>query len=250
MPFDLTRFNLKDMAVCSAWLRKSSRTARSMEEAANSVVAYFREQFMAPDLATQACALARFFVTCDYAELRSDLQAYAQRALGREAGLTDFKCLVLMATAGMKPEWNAVQHSVGHRAIPLPSARMLEDAPMIAQLINQFGIDMGTVLAPVPELIMEAAQKTYNVFYVPDAHGSSYIPAQDEFVIPHAIRSVLGFGGMLPSGNLFAVILFTTVFVSPETANLFKTLSLSVKTAVLPFDETHRGGTGGHLAPV
>jgi hypothetical protein len=54
-------------------------------------------------------------------------------------------------------------------------------------------------------------------------------------VIPHGIRSVLGFGGVLPSGDLFAMILFSRVRIPREIAELFKTLSLNVKVALLPF---------------
>ena len=50
--------------------------------------------------------------------------------------------------------------------------------------------------------------KTYNVFHVPEAFDNPLIPAQEDFVLPYRIKSVLGFGGLLPSGDIFAVILF------------------------------------------
>ena len=40
---------------------------------------------------------------------------------------------------------------------------------------------------------------------------------------------------MLPSGDLFAVVLFSRTPISRETATLFQTVALSVKLAVLPF---------------
>ena len=82
---------------------------------------------------------------------------------------------------------------------------------------------------------MDLAEKAYNVFYVPEAIGSQYVPVQEEFVIPFGIRSVLGFGGILPSGNLFAIIMFSRVRIEPDTAEMFKTLALSAKVAILPF---------------
>jgi len=51
------------------------------------------------------------------------------------------------------------------------------------------------------------------------------------------IRSVLGFGGMLASGDFFAVILFATVHVPPKAADRFKTLALDVKSAFSKFNE-------------
>jgi hypothetical protein len=77
--------------------------------------------------------------------------------------------------------------------------------------------------------------KAFNVFYVPEALGSPYIPAQKEFVIPYQVQSVLGFGGVLPSGELFAVILFSKVSIPLETADRFKWLSAYVRIAVESF---------------
>jgi len=75
-------------------------------------------------------------------------------------------------------------------------------------------------------------QKPYNVFHVADAKGSPYIPAQEDFVVPYGIKSVVGFGGVLASGNLFAVIMFCKVSVPRAAADSFKALALDVKTAV------------------
>lgn len=49
--------------------------------------------------------------------------------------------------------------------------------------------------------------KTYGVFHVAEARESAYVPAQADFVVPYGIRSVVGFGGPLATGDLFAVIL-------------------------------------------
>ncbi len=48
---------------------------------------------------------------------------------------------------------------------------------------------------------------------------------------------MLGFGGMLPMGDIFVVIVFSKVRIPRETAELFRTLALNVKMAALPFDE-------------
>jgi hypothetical protein len=106
---------------------------------------------------------------------------------------------------------------------------------MISQLIIQFGLEVSALIQPDPALLVDLEQRTYNVFHVPDAVGSPHIPAQQGFVIPFGIQSALGFGGMLPTGDLFAVILFSKVHVPRATAEMFKTLALSVKVAVVPF---------------
>jgi hypothetical protein len=53
------------------------------------------------------------------------------------------------------------------------------------------------------------------------------------------IISVVGFGGMLPSGDLFAVVLFSTVRVTPESADRFKSLALDVKTGFSRFSDAN-----------
>jgi hypothetical protein len=112
---------------------------------------------------------------------------------------------------------------------------MVARLPMIAQLVHQLGLDAGAVLRPDPALLVDLEQKTYNVFHVPEARGSLHVPDQDDFVVPWGVRSVVGFGGVLTSGNFFAVILFSTIPVPRATADLFRPLALSAKLAVLPF---------------
>jgi hypothetical protein len=76
--------------------------------------------------------------------------------------------------------------------------------------------------------------KTYDVFYVPEADRSPYIPAQD-FVRDYGVRSVVGFGGVLKSGEMFAVILFSRTPVPADSAQRFKTIALDVRSALFGF---------------
>jgi hypothetical protein len=101
------------------------------------------------------------------------------------------------------------------------------------------GLEISSVLTPSPEIIQQLSGKRHGVFYVEEAAGSPYIPAQKEFVDRYGIRSVLGFGGMLGNGELFAVILFATVHVPTNSAQRFRTLALDVKSLFNKFnDET------------
>ena len=80
-----------------------------------------------------------------------------------------------------------------------------------------------------------AVKSKPEAFYVPEAVGSPYIPFQDDFVIPYGIKSVLGFGGVLSSGELFVVIMFSKASIPSQTADGFKNLAPNVKAAVEPF---------------
>jgi hypothetical protein len=105
---------------------------------------------------------------------------------------------------------------------------------MIAQLINQLGLRVDWLVETNTGVLLDQDQHSFNVFHVPDAPGSPHIPAQSEFVEPYGIRSVLGFGGVIPTGELFAVILFSKDPIPRETADMFRTLALNVKVALLP----------------
>lgn len=234
--YDLTKFTLKEMTICGAGLRQLGSGAHTMEEAATRLTRYLYDHLVDRQTGAQTCALVRFFKTHPYQDLQEELQAFARRRLDGQTIPRGMKCLVLLATAGERAEWCSRQDSAAHQAIPLVSVNVVEEAPMIANLIRQFGLEIPTLLKADPSLLLELEQQHYNVFYVPHALGSPLVPHQDDFVIPYGIQSVLGFGGVLPSGNLFATVLFSKVPVVRETANLFKTLALSVKLAILPFD--------------
>ena len=232
--YDLTDFDLRDMAECAAALRKVGNGADNLFAVANDTVRFIYDNFRQSD-GTTSCALVRFFKTHRYGQLPGELQEFASGILGTPSASPDMLCLTLLATAGDQSNWNSIEASQGHRAIPLGSEQMLKQSPMIFQLVQQFGIDASAVVRPNPELMVDIEQTTFNVFHVAVAKGSPFVPAQEDFVIPYGIQSVLGFGGMLPTGELFAVILFGKVEIPRQTAEMFKTLALSVKVAILPY---------------
>ena len=232
--YDLTNFTPSDMTRCGSELRKLGAGASSMEETAQRIVRALFGQLAAPD-GSKACALVRLFVTLPYGDLDHDLRSFVQGITGSEPQSAAMKCLTLLGTAGEVGTWNSRHTSVGHKALPLVSVESVARSPMIAQLVRQLGVGLDTLLAPAPGLVMDAEQHTFNVFHVLEAKGCPYSPAQEEFVVPHGINSVLGFGGLLPPGELFATILFSKSQISREVAELFKTLALNVKVALLPF---------------
>lgn len=233
--FDVTNFTIREMSECGRTLRSLGSGAASMEEAGGRIVGYFRDALVGGD-GRRAAALVRLYKTHSYGGLDAELQRFVRSSMGGDPHSPDLKCLVLLGTAGEEPDWNLRENSRGHRAIPLPSEEAVNQAPMVSNLIRQLGLPVGVVVRPDPDLLLDLEQRTYNVFHVPEALGSPFIPAQQDFVVPRGIRSVLGFGGLLPSGEMFAVIIFFKVPVSREAADLFKALSLNVKMALLPFD--------------
>ena len=222
------------MIECGRSLRRVAEGAESMERAAGEMVRYLCSNLVDAEDGEPNCALVRCFKTHRFGQLPEGLAETARAALTEREPRPDLPCLTLLATAGELPEWNDRRHSRGHAAIPLESVEIVERAPMIAALIRQMGLEIEAALYPNPQLILDADQHAFSVFHVENAAGDASIPAQREFVERYRIRSVLGFGGLLPSGDLFAVILFSRTHIRRTTAKLFRTIALAVKLALLP----------------
>lgn len=234
--YDLKNFTLKDMSECGLALRHLGKEANSMEEASNYIIQYLYDNLIDQQSGERSCALIRFFKTNSYERLTPELQAYTDSLLGQYVPENHLKCLTLLASIGQLPEWNSRYKSEGHKVIPLFSEETLHSTPMIFQLIQQLGLNLDTVIRPEPDLLTDLEQRMYNVFYIPDALDSPYIPSQTSFVIPYNIKSVIGFGGLLPSGNIFAILMFLKVKIPQINVDLLRPLALNVKMAILPFE--------------
>lgn len=233
--FDVTRFSLRDMTQCGAALRDLSINAGSMEETANRIVRYLHDH-LTDATGEKVSVLTRFFITMPYSELDEDNQRHAQRLLDSVPDDMQLCCQTLLATVGTEPAWNDRRKSNYYKTLPLTPG-ILNANPMYVQFAETFGVVLDRSVTPDPALIAELEQHSYNVFHVPDARDSAYIPDQEHFVIPYGIRSVLGFFGMLPSSQIFSVVVFTSVRVPRDIVNYFKTLAFNVKLAILPFDD-------------
>ncbi|WP_142988391.1 hypothetical protein [Granulicella rosea] len=208
-----------------------------MDQAALEVTSFLYSKFVDPLTEQPNCALVRCFKTHPFGRLPQPLREAARASLrhpDQAEPAETMRCLCLLASRGDRPEWNGCDGSEGHRAIPLATVEMVERAPMIARLLHQMGLEAGELVEP-KGLPGGVERRSFDVFHVEDAVGSSFVPAQESFVKPFGVRSVIGFGGVLPSGELFAVVMFSKVRITQETASLFRTLALGVKLVLLPF---------------
>jgi len=233
--YDINHFTIREMTECGKALRTIGEGARSMEEVADRIVRYLYDNLIDGETGMRACALVRMFKTHAYEGLDAELQEFAQKMLGDKPAYPGMKCMVLLATTGDEQQWRSRKTSKGHKAVPLPSEEAINEIPMFLPLIEQFGMKADMLIKPDPKFLLDLEQRAYNVYYVPEALGNPYISAQKGFIIPYKIRSILGFGGLLPSGEMFAVPIFFKVPVSREAADLFRPISLNVKIAILPF---------------
>ena len=232
--FRLDTFSIDDLIECRDTFREIGERASSLTDVAQAITEYL-QSCLVDAAGDPACALVRMYKTHRLDELPASLQGFVGGE-GRGRGLAGTtRCLTLVGTAGVEPAWNDRTRSIGHQAIPLATAEAVERSPMIVGLIEQLGLEVAAIVDPARADPLALHHRDYDVFFVPDAVNSPLVPAQDGFVVPYGVRSVVGCGGVLPSGDLFALILFTRLLLSPATADLFRTLALSVKATVVPF---------------
>jgi hypothetical protein len=233
---NLEAFDLAETLRCSNALRRLLVKATSIESAASAACKFLFNELVDAE-GKRACALVRCYKVHDFGMLPPDLQQFARAQLPTgETPSPHLRCLTLMATTGDEIAWNDRKRSHGHQAIAMPTEAVVERAPMIAQLFRALGVDLRAAIAPAA-IVRDLAGRSYGVFYVPDAKGSEYIPAQD-FVKRHKIRTVLGFGGSLLTGDLFAIVMFTKIHVREESADRFKSLALDVKSHLFRHSQT------------
>ncbi len=237
MPYNLANMQLSEMTRLGAVLRSVTSGAYSLEDAAERVVELLQKELIRSDSGESACALVRFYMTVDYGRLPQDLQSFGARLIPGNKISPTTRCLTLLGTCGVEPAWCSRKRSVRHQTIPLPSEEVVNATPMVAQLLAQIGIPQAAVIPPDPAVVMELEQHTYNVFYVEEAQGNPFIPAQENFVIPYHIRSVLGFGGLLPSGDVYAVLMFAQVPIAKSVADIFRNAAMNLKLGLLPLLE-------------
>lgn len=236
-PLDVTDFTVGAMLRSGIAIRRVVRGADSLEGAADSVVRYLYDHCVVVD-GTRSCALVRFYKTHSYGQLEPSLRRIAAAQLGDLPPRDDMRCLTLIASAGDEPEWNARQSSRAHQAIPLPSTESVRAAPMIMRLIEELGVDLESLVSNSEPRARGTDSRTYDVFHVEEALGSPFIPAQHEFVEKYGIASVVGFGGLLRSGELFALILFSRHTIPVRSAARFRTIALDVRSSLFAFDES------------
>jgi signal transduction histidine kinase len=135
-------------------------------------------------------------------------------------------CLALRASKGHRTEWCDPRRSRAHRFLALsPSA--LDTTPMVKALVAQLGFS-----AEMP-FVLRTEDRLCDVFHVEQAPGSPFVPDQADFVEPHHVQSVIGLGGLLPDDEVFVVILFSSVHVGRDTADLFRLIAPSVGLALV-----------------
>ncbi|MCB9951866.1 MAG: PAS domain S-box protein [Planctomycetaceae bacterium] len=225
--YRLDEFTLTSMMDCGAVIRGLSDCS-TKQQFTDDLVRFLHNQVIDEE-GNSAFSLAQLFETVPFAELSPTQQKVA---LALETDISaETPCLTLVASAG-----SAVSHSDGSSlsqqyVIPLPNSEALREHPLVGQLVQQLGIDVGRV--PDMNSDLPLSDDGTDVLHIENADLSGPVAIQKDFAGYGDVKSVIGFGDTLPDGRLFAVILFARVPVPPETASLFGHLSQSARMAYL-----------------
>jgi len=244
---DLTDFALGDMVRLASALRGLVTKADGVEQYSQALCTHLHESLLSED-GTRQVVLARLYLTQPLRDLPAIEQAFVTR--GGEQVADDVRCLTLLGTAGEETAWNDRHRSTSHLALALTDQDRVRSMPMVAGLLQQLGVDIAALVDPAG-LVLNTDEHRFGAFHVPEADGSPLIPDQD-FVRRYGVRSVLGFGGVLPDGDMYTVVLFCRVPVPRSIAELLETLSPSITLALVemldrPVFSGQTSGRGGML---
>jgi len=190
--YDLGSFGLSEATLAGVHLRKIGDRVATLEDASQEVARFFHAEFRDDATGDSAFVLARCYQTLPLGELSPELASYAQGVFPHQRLDDDTRCLTLLGTYGDQPEWQHRERSRGHRTIPLADENALANLPMVARLTEALGLRAIEMVRPDPAFLRERDREGFNVFYVENALGSPYIPAQDPFVVRFGVRSVIG----------------------------------------------------------
>jgi hypothetical protein len=192
----------------------------------------------------ESLVLTRVFATVPYGLLPAAPQAFVRRVMRdrRVESLLSpgLPVLALLGTRGVKAEWNDRAASRGHLGIPLASAAFVDEIPMIARMLSEFGLAIEGLEGEGGAPIVKSRVGTLSaMFYVADARaevddrGRLVISAQD-FVEEQGVRTVFGFGGAyMLEKSYVAIILFAREEVDAARARELAPLSSALKAATM-----------------
>jgi hypothetical protein len=200
----------------------------SLEDVAHACVTAFHQEFT-DENNHPAFALFRIFRMSSFEQLSPEMQSVVNPAEGR--------WLTLMATTGDEPAWQDRQQSQGHACIPMSAA---QQAPMLVEAFHQLDLKWDGVHSNGFQLGRLEQHITTRFFYVPDAAISPYIVAQNDFVKPYNIKSVIGLGSSFASGGAALAIAFSKISIQRPQVELFAELSPYLLTLLAGYEQKGR----------
>src|SRR3954453_5693411 len=226
----LERFSVDDLVELSREVRSLGEGAGSMAEVAQRLVDGLFDAFRT-EAGQHALLSARLYKSHRFGELPPDLKQYT---LDRGEQPADRQtCLVLLAAADA-PEIARAAAESDDRVQPLTEEGLARQ-PLMRHLLEGLGVEVASVLDPDRAAESRLHTRDLDVFHVPDRAMAEGVDEEArERVQELGLSSMAVTGGVLLSGELFMVALFTRVEISDYVAQLMRSLGLAIKAALVP----------------
>ncbi|MBF0466141.1 MAG: EAL domain-containing protein [Nitrospirae bacterium] len=228
--FDVSNFRISDLVMCNKHIRDFADVTKSMEQVANQITRFLYDSFCGNK--GNNFALVRLFLVLPFKEIPPSLQHFVRENFKNTAVDENTLCLTLISTSGEKYEWNYRGLSEGHQVIPLSDEDSVNQIPMVKGIFEQLKIKLDDIRES-NDILLSDKWNDLGYFHVDKAPGSNVVPAQDNFVIPYSIQSVMGFGGLLPNKKMFISIIFSKVHIEKSFSGIFRSISLSMLYALI-----------------
>lgn len=186
----------------------------------------------------ESLVLARLYGVVKADLLPQEDYDFASR-VAKDAGIAMMNItpvLNLLGTHGEERQWRDRRLSQNHRAIPLLGSNQVRRIPMVAGLLSDLGLDLGTLDTPNSDTTRVMLGGLNGLFYVPDARnerddqGRLLIPDQ-QFVDQYGVKSVFGMGGSYLDGTHVVAILFCKESLPRRIVRRFSLLISHFKVA-------------------
>ncbi|MDF0667170.1 MAG: hypothetical protein P0119_13985 [Nitrospira sp.] len=233
---DPSALTLREATQCASRIIRFGTGAASVETVSQLLSEYLYDHFRVPATGAPALLLSRVFVTRPLDTLEPHLKIMAEGMAGAYELSRQARCCVLMGSCGQFHFWCHPRLSTRFGCVPLESPGFNTRMPMFSYLLDQLEIGSLSAQQHDAAFLLSDLDRAFNVFHIEEALGHPFIPAQAEFVQQYGVKSVIGFGGRLPSGEAFAAVLFSAVHIPPAAANHFRVIALSVYLTFLNSD--------------
>jgi hypothetical protein len=203
--------------------------AATLVEAGQRFVELFRGAF-------DSIVLARSFIVLPANALPATERAFAARLAGATPLTDATRVLCLLGSTGRSTNWNDRSASQAHLAIPLLSAAAVHEAPMIAKLLSDLGVDLQALDIGGSIATRQMLGGLNGTFFVQDArtaldaHGRHVIAAEG-FAEAFGIRTVFGMGGAYVDGTIAVAIFFCSEELDRLVVDRFPSFISSFKMA-------------------
>lgn len=222
----LAEFSIDDLEIFSEALRTIGDGAHGIEGAAARVTAYLDERLAGLD-GDRACVNLSLHMTHPFAGLPPERQAQAASLDPSVTAST--ACLTPLSIAGHVDEAEP-----GGVALPLTDP-MFSTRPILLTSLQAMGLNRELATERTEVVLSGVHRKELEAFLVPDLRVSDLLgPDERERVQALGIRSLLGIGGGLPTGDLFVLFLFARDVVTDRSAYLLRALAPAIKATLIP----------------